>query len=93
VGKMTVEYKVKSEKFEVEVEVLSTTTPRSIAVSCGQDYAKKTGVNVRPAHYDDDNDVYINSNVDIVIKASKAMLELPTLKSLGLTFKELKEML
>lgn len=85
-----VEYKVGREKFKVELELCNLETCRSIHIKCLEDYRKRTGKRVTMPYYDDDNDVYSDSNIDLKVKPNKEMLKLPTLGNY--TLSELKEM-
>lgn len=70
---MIVSYIVNGEKFQVDVSVDRTATPRSVATACETDY-KRHKPSFVASRYDDDNDVYRQASEILTVVVTPELL-------------------
>jgi hypothetical protein len=89
---LSIQYLVNGNKYSLNLEICERTTPRSIYVSCLNDYKKRNIEKVLMPYWDDDNDIFSDSNIDLKIVFIPEFYELESLKNLELSKKECREM-
>lgn len=77
---LDIKYVVNGQKYYFELLVCNRTTPRSIYYSCYSDYAKIGIEEVNMPYYNDDYDIYRESNITLQLIFMREFYNLPNLK-------------
>lgn len=83
-------YSVGRESFSMTLAPSGFDTPRSIHSDCLRDYQQRTGNTVTLPYHDDDNDVHRRSNIRLIVRATRAIRELPQIREYWATVRELQ---
>lgn len=86
----TINYSANGTKFSFELENIEDHSPRSIYIACLNNYIASGAKNVSMPRYDDDNDEYSPSNIEIKIEVTKELFDLPVLS--GMSKSEIRKM-
>lgn len=79
----TINYSANGKKFSFELSNIDDHTPRSIYIACLNNFKSTGAKNVSMPRYDDDNDNFNPSNVEIKIDVTEELFELPALDGIS----------
>lgn len=70
---MLISYCVNRKKYSLNMDISYVDTPRSIYIACLKDYSTKQSGSVHLPYYDDDNDVFYQSNIPLNVMVTSGL--------------------